>query len=140
MVRHNQSCGATHVKRLTMMACAAVFLIAVSNNTWSADTYSYVSSIGSYGSDDGQFIQPIGVAIDSSGYIYVSDTYNYRVQRFSYGGTYQIQWGSSGSDSGEFSLAQGIAVDTSGYVYVSDTGNHRIQKCGSSGFVVHKSG
>lgn len=34
------------------------------------------------GSGDGQFVQPYGIAVDSSGYIYVADRYNNRIQKF----------------------------------------------------------
>ena len=93
-----------------------------------AETYNYVSSIGSYGSGDGQFYQPYGIDIDASGYIYVADTYNNRIQKFSSDGTYVIQWGSSGTGNGQFDNPGGVSVDTSGIVYVADTYNNRIQK------------
>jgi len=38
--------------------------------------------MGSYGIDDGQFLYPYGVAVDSSGNVYVADTNNHRIQKF----------------------------------------------------------
>jgi len=43
---------------------------------------TYLSQFGTVGSDNGQFIQPEGIAIDNSGNIYVSDTKNNRIQKF----------------------------------------------------------
>jgi len=37
---------------------------------------------GSYGSDDGQFASPEGVATDGRGNVYVADTGNGRIQKF----------------------------------------------------------
>ena len=44
---------------------------------------TYVSKWGAYGSGDGQFNSPKGVAVDGSGNVYVADTWNYRIQKFS---------------------------------------------------------
>ena len=93
------------------------------------DDYEFVTEWGEQGSGDGQFSVPDGIAVDNLGYIYVSDYYNSRVQKFTSDGTYITQWGSPGSGDGQFSRTNGIATDPSGcYVFVSDEGNHRIQK------------
>ncbi len=41
-------------------------------------------SFGSQGSEDGQFHTPTGIAVDSTGNIYVTEYRNYRVQKFGY--------------------------------------------------------
>ena len=38
---------------------------------------------GTQGTGDGQFQNPYGIEVDSSGYVYVADSYNYRIQKFS---------------------------------------------------------
>jgi RHS repeat-associated protein len=43
---------------------------------------TFLTKWGSYGSGDGQFIDPWGVAVDTQG-IYVTDTGNHRIQKFS---------------------------------------------------------
>src|SRR5690606_18350974 len=43
------------------------------------------------GSGDGQFSQPVGVCIDSSGNVYVSDQ-NGRIQKFNSSGTFVTKW------------------------------------------------
>src|SRR4030042_1223850 len=83
--------------------------------------------------DNGYFDAPSGVAVDASGNVYVADTYNDRIQKFSSSGTYMTQWGTYGSSNGQFNWPSGVAVDASGYVYVADTYNNRIQRFDSSG-------
>ncbi len=43
---------------------------------------NFVSQFGSYGFREGQFSRPAGIAVDSSGNIFVVDTHNFRVQVF----------------------------------------------------------
>ncbi len=79
------------------------------------------------------FQQPKGIAIDAGGNVYVADSGNDQIQKFTASGVFLAKWGSTGSGLGQFSNPQGIAVDASGNVYVADTWNHRIQKFSSSG-------
>ncbi|MBF0459720.1 MAG: hypothetical protein HQK99_17675, partial [Nitrospirae bacterium] len=99
---------------------------------------------GSYGSGNGQLNYPDGIAIDSNGYVYVFDSGNYRVQKFTSDGTFVTKWGSAGTGDGQFTSnlgnAPGIAVDSSGFVYVVDSGNYRVQKFTSDGTFVTKWG
>src|SRR6185369_2217266 len=83
---------------------------------------------------------PAGVAINSSGNIYVADPGNNRVQKFSSTGTFISSIGSSGSGDGQFSNPVGIAIDSSDNLYVADSGNNRIQKFNSAGTFVTKWG
>jgi lysophospholipase L1-like esterase/sugar lactone lactonase YvrE len=93
------------------------------------------------GSTDGQFLSPEGIAMDSYGdIVYVVDTNNSRIQKFSSAGTFLAKWGSSGSGNGQFVSPQGIATDSSDNVYVADAGNNRIQKFDSSGTFITKWG
>ena len=39
-------------------------------------------TFGSHGSGNGQFYNPVGVAVDKNGYVYVVDKDNHRIQKF----------------------------------------------------------
>ena len=88
----------------------------------------FVTKWGTYGSGHGQFSTPVGIALDSSGNVYVSEERNNRVQKFTATGTFIGTWGTLGSGDGQFNAPMGIAIDSAGYVYVADTLNNRIQK------------
>ena len=91
-----------------------------------AKSYSFLKKFGREGKSDGQFNYPSGIAVDSSGYVYVADFNNYRIQQFDSDDTFISKWGSKGEEDGQFNYPDDIAVD-SGYVYVSDRMNHHIQ-------------
>jgi DNA-binding beta-propeller fold protein YncE len=81
----------------------------------------------------GTFNEPWGVAVGPDGSVYVTDTWNHRVQKFTSDGKPVKTWGQYGqpiADSPEsksnFWGPRGIAVDKNGHVYVADTGNKRI--------------
>jgi len=86
------------------------------------------------------FNAPLAIAIDSSSNVYVADTFNHHIQKFSSNGQFITKWGSEGKGDGQFNSLTGIAVDSSGYVYVADAENHRIQKFTSDGQFVTKWG
>jgi sugar lactone lactonase YvrE len=85
-------------------------------------------TFGSQGSGVGQFYGAYGIALDSAGRIYVSDTYNCRIVRFDdMNGTNWISYGGTcGSGVGEFYDPSAIAVDSNGAIYIMDTGNSRL--------------
>jgi DNA-binding beta-propeller fold protein YncE len=94
---------------------------------------------GAAGTLDGQFTSPRGIAVGLDGSIYVADSRNHRIQRFSASGEWLSSWGTYASvDAGEapggtFNEPWGIAVGPDGSVYVADTWNYRIQKFTSDG-------
>ena len=92
-----------------------------------------VAEWGQRGSGDGEFDDPSGIAIDAAGNVYVADTHNHRIQKFTQDGTFLHKWGTEGSGNGEFSYPSELAVDESGNVLVADSGNHRIQKFDANG-------
>ena len=77
---------------------------------------TFLSAFGTTGSGPGQFDFPMGIAVDNSGNIYVTEVNNYRVQSFTSSGTFITAWGSHGSGNGQFSMPRGIAVSNSGKV------------------------
>jgi sugar lactone lactonase YvrE len=96
--------------------------------------YSYVTQWGTSGSSDGQFNHPNGVAVDSSGNIYIADSWNQRIQKFSSSGAYITKWGGYGIGNGLFNGdPTGVAIDNSGNVYVSVDSSYRILKFSING-------
>ena len=94
-------------------------------------------TIGTEGVKPGCFHSPLGVAVDYEGNVYVSDTGNSRVQKFTYDSkekkyVYVNAYGKRGSDIGELDKPYGIAV-WDGFLYVADNQNSRITKIDSSG-------
>jgi DNA-binding beta-propeller fold protein YncE len=76
----------------------------------------------------GTFNEPWGVAVGLDGSIFVTDTWNHRIQKFTATGEFVKMWGYFGqAEKPEgFWGPRGLAVDKKGNVYVTDTGNKRV--------------
>jgi len=140
ILSHNKLYCDGNLERSLMCTVMILGLIFWLSGSVSAQEYTFVSKWGSYGSGDGQFYYPNGVAVDSSGNVYAVDRHNYRIQKFTSDGTFITKWGSWGSGDGQFRYPQGVAIDSSGNVYVADTHNNRIQKFTSDGTFLTKWG
>jgi predicted membrane-bound mannosyltransferase/DNA-binding beta-propeller fold protein YncE len=87
------------------------------------------ASIDSGSAPGGTFNEPWGVAVGPDGSVYVADTWNHRVQKFSADGSFLTMWGAPITNTtAEISFygPRAIAVNAQGEVFVSDTGNKRI--------------
>jgi DNA-binding beta-propeller fold protein YncE len=92
---------------------------------------------GGQGTGEGRFDTPRGIALDSAGNIFVADTGNGRVEKFSPTGTFLSIIGAKGSGHGQLADPNGIAIDRSGNIYVAEIGSkHRVQKLGPDGAFV----
>jgi DNA-binding beta-propeller fold protein YncE len=82
---------------------------------------NFLGAVGSQGTGVWQFNSPDGIAVGPDGNVYISDTGNNRVEKFSVddGSLLQI-------DNGTLSSPEGLAVDRGGNVYVTDSDNNRI--------------
>lgn len=76
----------------------------------------------------GTFNEPWGIAVGPDGSVFVADTWNHRIQKFSSEGKFIRMWGVPGlaEEPDRFWGPRGIAVDRNGLVYVTDTGNNRV--------------
>jgi DNA-binding beta-propeller fold protein YncE len=82
---------------------------------------------GGHGNGKGQFENPHGLAVDSAGNIFIADTDNGRIEKFSPNGTFV-------TSMGQFEAPNGIAIDRTGNIYVAEIGSrHRIQKLQTDG-------
>ena len=149
-----------------VLGCVVVLVAAMLGFAASASAkrvYIPGVSFGSEGSGNGQFKEPVGVAVNDSseplvqpaaGDVYVVDKGNNRVERFSSTGVYLGQFDGSGTfevegkvetgaaaPTGVFSSPEEVAVDNSndpldpsvGDVYVLDNGHDVVDKFSATG-------
>ncbi len=115
-----------------------------------AGMVSTLAGSGTLGSDDGigssaSFNKPNGVAVDTSGNVYVADTENKKIRKISPTGVVSTLAGTgktgsvngSGS-SASFSYPSGVTVDVLGNVYVTETYSNKIRKINGGYFVSPK--
>ncbi len=76
----------------------------------------------------GTFNEPWDVAVGLDGSVYVTDTWNHRIQQFTAEGQFVRTWGYFGqAERGDaFWGPRALAVDPQGRIYVTDTGNKRV--------------
>jgi sugar lactone lactonase YvrE len=140
-----------------------------SANVYVADTFNHTirkitvagvvttlaGTAGSGGTTDGTgsaalFYFPGGVAVDSSGNVYVADSSNHTIRKITAAGVVTTLAGTAGAfgigstdgtgSAAKFKYPQGVAVDSSGNVYVADTSNNTIRKITAAGVVTTLAG
>ncbi len=81
------------------------------------------------GENEGNLNGPAGIAIDTSGLIYVSEDGSHRISAavFTSEGQFISTFGRRGSGPGEFNRPRGLAVNKDGILYVCDLDNNRVQ-------------
>lgn len=126
----------TMPRGLAVAADGSVYVADANNHRiqkFSADG-AFLLSWGSYATAEGgnapggTFNEPWGVAVAPDGSVYVADTWNHRIQKFTRDGKFLTMWGVPGlaEEPDRFWGPRGIAVDREGTVYVTDTGNNRV--------------
>jgi DNA-binding beta-propeller fold protein YncE len=82
----------------------------------------------------GGFNGPRGVALDQNGNLFVTDTYNERIERWDAISHTWTAWGSRGRGDYAFNYPRMLAIDPNdGSVVVADTDNHLIKKFSNDG-------
>lgn len=94
--------------------------------------------IGSEGSHPTEFDDPMGLAVDSSGNLYIADTFNHRVVRYTNTGQLDTSWGGgdgiigpTGSGHTRLLAPEGVGCDASDNLYVAD--GHGVRRYTSDG-------
>ena len=113
---------------LVIVVLSALSVLTVT----AAATCNFLLKWGGTGSGHGQFIAPRGIAVDSSGNVYVPDQ-NTRTQKFDSSGTFISQFGLMGDIPGGFVSPNKVGTDAAGNVYVTDSFTNRVSKFNSAG-------
>jgi len=116
---------------------AAVFLVylfsvLITNSVNAGETYT-LNAIWPQSKQLWYFKQPKGMAVDKEGYLYIADSWNDRIQKFSADGSFITTWGKLGDEQGEFNQPYDVAIDDEGFVYITDSQNERVQKFSPEG-------
>jgi sugar lactone lactonase YvrE len=89
-----------------------------------------------------QFDQPVGLALNAAGVLFVTDSNNHRIRAITSAGVVSTYsgLGTTGFTDGipsaaRFNGPSGLAIDSTGVLYVADSNNHRIRKIATDGSV-----
>jgi hypothetical protein len=121
------------------------------NRDGTITTFAGTGELGDYPySGDGgpatsaQLYEPVGVAVDEQGNLYIVDSHYSVVRKVSPGGTINAFAGGNGfgfsGDGGPATSARlrephGLAADDDGNVYIADSSNHRVRKVTPGGTI-----
>jgi DNA-binding beta-propeller fold protein YncE len=112
-----------------------VYVVDTGNDVvdvFDADSYKLLRRIGKPSlkheqTDPGTFSLPEGVAVDGEGNVYVTDTFNDRVEIFDADGQFISTFGKNGDGAADFERPRGIAVDCDGHIWVVDGAQNRVK-------------
>ncbi|HZD10483.1 MAG TPA: NHL repeat-containing protein, partial [Candidatus Binatia bacterium] len=93
---------------------------------------TFIRTFGRLGSDPGQFDEPVGLASNDQ-WIYLADTWNARIQRFTSDLVPDLNWSIDGWEGDSTENKPYLALDSEGRVYASDPENARILIFSSDG-------
>lgn len=137
---------AFRLSRIFAMLTLATFGVPASAQVYSFTTLA--GAVGTSGSADGigsaaRFKSPFGVAVDSSGIVFVADFYNHTIRKITASGVVTTLAGAPGlvgsadgvGATARFNFPGGVAVDRIGNLFVTDSGNDTIRKIDPNGIV-----
>jgi DNA-binding beta-propeller fold protein YncE len=91
------------------------------------DSGQTIQEIGGPGGGEGEFFKPSFITVDNDGNLYVTDSFNFRVQVFDKKGEFLRVIGFHGDVSGAFSRPKGLAIDRNKNLYVADAAFENVQ-------------
>ncbi len=129
------------MKKILFIGGIIAWFVSASAIAWAVppdagEIYELVGEWGSFGSAEGQFWNPTGIAVDADGNVYVADRDNHRIQKFTAEGelvTHWDTWYGPLANLNELRFPSGVAVDSTGNVYVTDRENYRVVKFTADG-------
>ncbi len=139
-----------------LTVCASLLLVGtISSQAFAVNGHSHISEWGGFdtterGTDCLICIEyfnavkkgwklPQQIAVDDEGNVYVADTGNSRIQKFTNNGEFLSSWGTKGFEDGQFQHTTGIVVYENN-VYVVDGEQNAVQKFDSDGNFILKWG
>ncbi len=103
-------------------------------------TGEVLRTLGGPGAEAGKFKIPGSLAISPDGFLYVSDTHNWRIQKLTLEGEPVWMKGTAGYTLGRFGRPRGIRVGSDGTVYVVDGATELVQMFDADGNVLMRFG
>jgi hypothetical protein len=122
---------------LALIAFATLGVLALPSAAL-AQGYFHLGTFGSSGSGVGQLATPYYACTDNDGYLYVTDTANSRVVKYTTDGAFVTSWGTLGNGGGaQLTNPRGICyVPTADLICVVDTNNNRVKEFTRAGSLV----
>jgi streptogramin lyase len=102
---------------------------------WDRGTGRVLRTLGGPGTGPGQFLKPLGVAVDAQGNVYVMDVLACRLQKFDRRGQLVTRFGTMSAGIGGLVRPKHIAVDSEGIIYVVDAAFQNVQLFDQSGAI-----
>ena len=99
-----------------------------------------LKSVGSKGTGELQFKDPVGIAIGTNRHVFVCEHENNRIQVLGSDLSHYKFIGQKGKGRCEFNKPSDIAIDSRGLLYVVDSWNHRVQVLTQEGSFVRAIG
>ncbi len=96
--------------------------------------------MGVKGTGEGDFLHPHGIAVDSQGFVYVTDEEKHDVQKFDSNGSFILSWGAPKDENLFSKKIEDVNVDKDGNVFVVDYGNRKILKFDNNGTLLSSFG
>lgn len=110
--------------------------IVVLNRT----TGEVIRTLGGPGGEPGQFKIPNSLCVSPDGYLYVSDTHNWRIQKLTRDGKPVWSKGTPGYRLGQFGRPRGVRVGPDNIVYVVDGATEIVQVFDADGHILMRFG
>lgn len=101
-------------------------------DVFDADSYKFLRQIGKPShkhdqSDTGTFSLPECVAVDKDGNLYVTDTFNNRVEVFDADGEFISTFGKNGDGPADLERPKGLAIDSDGHIWIVDAAQNLVK-------------
>ena len=136
--------------------CASLLLVGmISSQSFGSNAHSYILEWGGFDTTEREtdcflcaehfrtvqngWKLPQQIAVDDERNIYVADTGNSRIQKFTHEGQFLSSWGTNGVENGELQSPVGIAIYENN-VYVVDEKQNTVQKFDNDGNFILKWG